>query len=78
MIGSLLWIVDGTALGVEYPLEVREAVITEHSRIYRAIASGDGDRAAAAMSVHWGDFATYLEHKYPQTVDAPVRWDQVL
>ena len=29
------------------------------------------------MSVHWGDFAAYLEHKYPETMDALVRWDEV-
>jgi hypothetical protein len=29
------------------------------------------------MAVHIGDFATYLERKFPHVVDAPLRWDQV-
>lgn len=74
---SLNWIVDGTAIGVEYPEAVRSSVAKEHGRIYQAIKSGDGDRAAAAMAVHMGDFATYLERFYPHLVDAPLRWDQV-
>lgn len=77
VIASLNWIVDGTALGVEYPRAVRSSVAKEHGRIYQAIKSGDGDRAAAAMAVHIGDFATYLERFYPHLVDAPLRWDQV-
>ena len=77
VITSLNWICDGTPLGVEYPLASREAVCKEHARIYRAISRRDPDRAAAAMAVHIGDFATYLERRYPRVVDAPLRWDQI-
>ena len=77
VISSLTWICDGTALGVEYSEESRKAVSREHTRIYRAIALRDPDRAAAAMAVHIGDFATYLERNYPQIITAPLRWDQV-
>ena len=74
---SLNWIIDGSALGVEYPKDARGWVANAHSRIYQAIRSHDGDRAAAAMGVHLGDFAAYLERGYPHIVDAIVRWDQV-
>ncbi|MFA4928531.1 MAG: FadR/GntR family transcriptional regulator [Patulibacter sp.] len=77
VLASLTWICDGTPLGVQYPMASREAVVAEHHRIHRAIASGDVDRAGAAMSVHMGDFAAYLEAKFPQVLDAPLRWDQV-
>ena len=77
LITSLNWISDGTPLGVEYPLESREAVCKEHARIYQAISRSDPDRAAAAMAVHIGDFATYLERRFPQVVDAPLRWEHV-
>jgi len=77
LITSLNWISDGTPLGVEYPLESREAVCKEHARIHQAIARRDPDRAAAAMAVHLGDFTTYLERRYPQVMNAPLRWDQV-
>jgi GntR family transcriptional repressor for pyruvate dehydrogenase complex len=74
---SLNWIIDGTPLGVDYPLGARRAVCTEHLRIFRAIADGDPERAAAAMSVHMGDYAAYLERSYASVLDAPLRWDQV-
>jgi GntR family transcriptional repressor for pyruvate dehydrogenase complex len=77
VLASLTWICDGTPLGVQYPPASREAVVAEHARIHRAIAARDADRAGAAMSVHMGDFAAYLEAKYPQVLDAPLRWDQV-
>lgn len=77
VISSLNWICDGTALGVEYPIKSREAVCREHGRIVQAISLRDPDRAEAAMAVHIGDFATYLERKFPHVVDAPLRWDQV-
>jgi DNA-binding FadR family transcriptional regulator len=77
LISSLNWIIDATPLGVEYPPQTRESVAKEHQRIYQAIKSRDGDRAAAAMAVHIGDFATYLERFYPHILDAPIRWDQV-
>ena len=77
LITSLNWISDGTQLRVEYPIESREAVRKEHARICRAMARHDPDRAAAAMAVHVGDFATYVERKFPRVIDAPLRWDQV-
>jgi DNA-binding FadR family transcriptional regulator len=77
IISSLNWIVDGTALGVEYPLESRRAVAREHGRIYKAVAARDPERAAAAMTVHMADYLAYLAAKYPSVIDAPLRWDQV-
>jgi len=77
VITSLTWICDASALGVDYTPASRESVAREHHRIYEAIKSRDGDRAAAAMAVHLGDFAAYLERFYPHIVEAPLRWDQV-
>jgi len=76
-ISSLYWITDATPLGVDYPQKVRESVCREHQRIYQAIRARDTDRAATAMAVHIGDFATYLERYYPKIMDEPLRWDQV-
>jgi GntR family transcriptional regulator, transcriptional repressor for pyruvate dehydrogenase complex len=77
IISSLNWIIDGTPLGVDYPAAVRRSVHAEHQRIFRAVADHDPDRAAAAMAVHIGDFATYLERFYPHILETPLRWDQV-
>lgn len=77
MIQSLSWITDGSALGVEYPLEQRASVCKEHSRIYHAVEAHDPEQSEAAMRVHMGDFARYLDRYYAQVMDAPVRWEQV-
>jgi DNA-binding FadR family transcriptional regulator len=74
---SLNWIADATPLAVEYPPETRKAICKEHRRIVSAIAARDPERAAAAMAVHIGDFQGYLERRYPQVVDAPLRWEQI-
>lgn len=77
MIQSLSWITDGTPLGVEYRLEQRASVTKEHRRIYHAVESKDPEQAEAAMRVHLGDFARYLDRYYASVMDAPVRWEQV-
>jgi GntR family transcriptional repressor for pyruvate dehydrogenase complex len=77
IITSLNWILDGAPLGVEYPIELREAVCKEHARIYQAITRRDPDRAASAMAAHIGGFTTYLERNFPRILEAPLRWDQV-
>lgn len=77
VINSLNWISDATALGVDYPEDVRRSVAKEHGRIYQAIKAGDGSRASVAMSVHISDFAAYVERFYPAVMSAPLRWDQL-
>lgn len=74
---SVLWISDRTRLGADFPDDYRRRVCSEHERICEAIADRDGERAAAAMSLHVADFAAYLEHAYPVLVNAPLRWDQL-
>ena len=76
-IASLNWICDATPLGVEYPRKSREKVLQDHIDMYEAIAAHDARRASAAMAAHIGDFANYLKRKYPDVVDAALRWDQV-
>jgi len=74
---SLNGIIDGTPLGVDYPAAVRESVVAEHSRIQRAVADRDPERASAAMAVHMADYATYVERFYPAILEMPLRWDDV-
>jgi DNA-binding FadR family transcriptional regulator len=77
IVESLAWICDGTPLGVDYPLKARQVVVRAHQRILESLRARDGDRAAAAMAVHLGDFLTYMERNYPQIMDKPLRWDQL-
>jgi GntR family transcriptional regulator, transcriptional repressor for pyruvate dehydrogenase complex len=77
VIGSLNWICDATPLGVEYPRISREKVLQDHVEMYEAIAARDAALAGERMARHIGDFAGYLRHRYPEVVDAELRWDQV-
>jgi DNA-binding FadR family transcriptional regulator len=77
MVASLNWIVDGTALGIDYVPETRDAIVKAHKRIYKAIEAGNPAMAEAAMRVHIGEFAAYAERKYAHVLEQPLRWDQV-
>jgi DNA-binding FadR family transcriptional regulator len=77
MLSSFAWISDASALGVTYSLRSRKVVCDEHEEICEAIARGEAERAAEAMTKHIDDFATYLERKYPDIVKARLRWDLV-
>jgi DNA-binding FadR family transcriptional regulator len=77
MVASLNWIQDGTALGIDYVPETRDAIVSAHRRIYLALEAGDAEMAEAAMRIHIGEFASYAERNYAHVLDQPLRWDQV-
>jgi DNA-binding FadR family transcriptional regulator len=77
MVASLNWIVDGTAVGIDYVPGTHDAIVKAHKRIYQAIEAGNPDMAEAAMRVHIGEFAAHAEKKYGHVLDQPLRWDQV-
>ncbi len=77
LVESLHWITDGTALGVDYPVERRRHVLKAHTRIYDAIKAKDQTKAAKAMSDHVAQFGKYLEREYPQIMDTPLRWENL-
>jgi GntR family transcriptional repressor for pyruvate dehydrogenase complex len=77
MVGSLNWIQDGTAVGIDYPSSTRNAILSAHRRIYLAIEAGDPEMAEAAMRIHIGEFADHAERHYAHVLEAPLRWDQV-
>ena len=77
MVASLNWIQDGTAVGIDYVPETRDAIVSAHRRIYLALEAGDAEMAEAAMRIHIGEFASYAERNYAHVLDQPLRWDQV-
>jgi len=77
MVGSLNWIQDGTAVGIDYEPEARHAIMVAHRRIYRAIETEDAEMAEAAMTIHIGEFAEYAEKNYAYLLDQPLRWEHV-
>jgi GntR family transcriptional regulator, transcriptional repressor for pyruvate dehydrogenase complex len=74
LVESLLGMLDGSAIGFDYPEHRRTAVYEAHSSIYQAIAARDPLGAAAAMNDHIAAYTRYAERKFPDLLDAPVSW----
>lgn len=75
LVMALNWIIDGTALGVHFPEAEVRATAEAHRRIHQAIAARDAAGAHTAMEAHLTEFGTYLERRYPDTLDVPLRWE---
>jgi len=76
LIDTLLDILDGTAIGIDYPEHRRMAVYKAHSAIYEALAARDPDAASTAMRDHILEYANYIERKFPEILDKPISWTQ--
>lgn len=76
LVDALLGILDGSAIGIEYPEHRREAVHAAHRQIYSAIELRDPAAAAAAMHEHIQQYVRYAEKKFPEVMEAPIVWGQ--
>ena len=76
MIESLLGIMDGTTLGVDYPVHHRGAILVAHEEIFEALKSGDAAASAERMRRHIEAYERYAERKFPHVMDATIPWDQ--
>lgn len=74
MIDALTGILDGTAIGVEYPIRRRRAVHEAHTRIFEALQNRDPIESAETMREHIREYTRYIEAKYPDVIDAPISW----
>ncbi|MFD0688623.1 alpha/beta hydrolase fold domain-containing protein [Actinomadura fibrosa] len=74
MVDALLGILDGSAIGIDYPEARRSAVHRAHLRIYEAIASRDPAASAGAMTLHIDEYIRYAERKFPEVLAAPIVW----
>jgi DNA-binding FadR family transcriptional regulator len=74
LIETLLHMMDGSAIGVDYPEHRRKAVYKAHAAIFEALESRDPDAAAATMHEHILEYANYVERKFPQVLDTPISW----
>lgn len=77
LVDALLGILDGSAIGIDYPEIRRIAVHKAHSRIYESLASRDPAGAAEAMTDHITQYLKYAQKKFPEVLDAPIVWGQV-
>lgn len=76
IIDSLLGIMDGTVLGVDYPTHRRSAILKAHEDIYLALESRDPVASEARMREHIEAYERYAERKYPQVLKETIPWDQ--
>jgi DNA-binding FadR family transcriptional regulator len=76
MIESLHGILDGTALGVDYPTHRREAIVVAHEEIFEALKAGDPEASGARMRQHIEAYERYAERKFPHVMQATIPWDQ--
>jgi DNA-binding FadR family transcriptional regulator len=76
MIESLLGIMDGTALGVDYPMHRRGAIVLAHEEIFEALKARDAAASGTLMRRHIEAYEVYAERKFPHVMDATIPWDQ--
>lgn len=74
LVDALLGILDGSAIGIDYPEVRRSAVHKAHLRIYEAIASRDPEASAEAMANHIREYLKYAERKFAHVLAKPIVW----
>jgi GntR family transcriptional regulator, transcriptional repressor for pyruvate dehydrogenase complex len=78
IVDSLLGIMDGTVIGIDYPTPRRNAILKAHENIYDAIHDRDPDQAEALMRRHIDEYVRYAERKFPEVLEHVIQWDRML
>jgi GntR family transcriptional regulator, transcriptional repressor for pyruvate dehydrogenase complex len=78
IIDSLLGIMDGTLIGMDYPSRRRSAILKAHENIYSAIRERDPGGSEALMREHIHEYVIYAERKFPEVLDRVIPWDRLL
>jgi DNA-binding FadR family transcriptional regulator len=76
IVDSLLGIMDGTSLGVDYPTHRRAAILKAHEEIFEALKARDPVASEARMREHIEAYERYAERKFPRVLQETVPWDQ--
>jgi GntR family transcriptional repressor for pyruvate dehydrogenase complex len=76
LVESLLGILDGTVIGIEYPDHRRSAILKAHVGIYDALEARDPDAALERMRDHIRAYERYAERKFPHVMNQTIPWDQ--
>jgi DNA-binding FadR family transcriptional regulator len=75
IVDSILGILDGTAMGIDYPEHRRKAILVAHETIFEAMASRDAELAESRMREHIEAYVKYAERKFPHLLDQAIKWD---
>jgi GntR family transcriptional repressor for pyruvate dehydrogenase complex len=78
LVESLLGIVDGTVMGVDYPKDRRKRILLAHEEIYDALSRRSGERAESRMREHLAAYVRYAERKHPALLDQVIPWARTL
>jgi GntR family transcriptional regulator, transcriptional repressor for pyruvate dehydrogenase complex len=76
IIESLLGIMDGTVIGIDYPQHRRAAILKAHVEIYDALAARDPEASEARMREHIDAYEQYARRKFPQLLNEMIPWEQ--
>jgi GntR family transcriptional repressor for pyruvate dehydrogenase complex len=77
IVDSLLGIMDGTVIGIDYPAPRRLAILDAHTAIHAALESRDPAEAGERMREHIEEYVTYAEKKFPEVLESVIRWDRL-
>jgi GntR family transcriptional repressor for pyruvate dehydrogenase complex len=77
VVDSLLGIMDGTVLGIDYPGPRRTAILKAHEEIYEALRNRDPEASEKRMRHHIEAYVAYAERKYPEVLGQVIPWDRM-
>ncbi len=78
IVDSVLGILDGTTIGIDYPAHRRSAILNAHITIFEALKAHDPAAAETRMQDHIAAYIRYAERKFPQVMDQVIRWDRMV
>jgi DNA-binding FadR family transcriptional regulator len=78
LIDSLLGILDGTVIGIDYPSHRRAAILKAHEEIYEALAKRDPQASEDRMREHIDAYTRYAQKKFPDVLNQTITWDRLL
>jgi len=74
LVDSLLEIMDGTIVGIDYPPHRREAIVNAHEDIFQAFAAKDPEAARSRMQSHINAYEDYVTRKFPNVLNEVIPW----
>jgi DNA-binding FadR family transcriptional regulator len=78
LMDSLLAILDGAVIGIDYPGQRRADILAAHEEIYAAIARRDPAAAQDRMREHIEAYSRFAQRKFPEILDQTITWDRLL
>ncbi len=78
MVDSLVGIMDGTVIGIDYPAHRRKEILEVHSSIYESLARRDPVESEERMRDHINSYTRYAQKKYPDLLGEVIQWDRAL